>query len=146
MPNRAERRAQARRARRSGQTETTQGGVPVARRSSGLNEYELQERSRRLVDRDDGQWRPSGFAAVPVEEDPAPAKSVHDLRWWLRIICWALICLSAVAFLIIMWLPAHPLWLIATVAGIFAVGVLSLFFVPGSPKSNPRLDENGTAV
>lgn len=146
MTNRAERRAQARRARRSGQTETTRGGVPVARGSSGLNEYELQERSRRLTEENGGAWTPSGSAETAGRETTGIPSAVHGLRWWLRVASWTLICLSAVAFLVVMWLPSHPLWLIATVAAIFAVGILSLFFVPGSPASNPRLDGNGTAV
>ncbi|WP_314686249.1 tripartite tricarboxylate transporter TctB family protein [uncultured Bifidobacterium sp.] len=146
MANRAERRAQARRARRSGPTETTRGGVPVARRSSGLNEYELQERSRRLVDEDGGAWKPSGSVEATGRQTTGTSDAAHGLRWWLRVTSWVVICLSAIAFLIVMWLPSHPLWLIATVAAIFAVGILSLFFVAGSPASNPRLDGNGTAV
>ena len=50
------------------------------------------------------------------------------------------------AFLVVMWLPSHPMWLISTVAIVFAVGVLSLFFTAGNPKHNPNLDQNGTAV
>jgi ABC-type bacteriocin/lantibiotic exporter with double-glycine peptidase domain len=62
------------------------------------------------------------------------------------VVCWSLIALSAVAFLVAMWLPSHPLWLLIVVAVAFAIGILSLFFVSRDPSSNPRLDDNGTAV
>ena len=45
-----------------------------------------------------------------------------------------------------MWLPTKPIWLVAGVAVVFAVGVLSLFFTAGNSKHNPNLDANGTAV
>ena len=57
MPNRAERRAQAKRNRRGvpQQYDQTQGRA----RSGMLDEYQLQEKSRRLQDGTDGPWKPS---------------------------------------------------------------------------------------
>jgi hypothetical protein len=70
----------------------------------------------------------------------------QGIRQWLRLLSWVLIVLSCVAFLVIMWLSNVPMWLVITVSAVFAVGVLSLFFVGGSPKENPNLDDYGTAV
>ena len=68
------------------------------------------------------------------------------MRQWFRVVSWVLIVIAAIAFLVIMWLPTHPIWLVATVSGVFVVGVLSLFFTAGDSKHNPNLDQNGTAV
>lgn len=82
----------------------------------------------------------------PNYTNPKMFKAPHSARQWFRVISWLLIALSAIAFLVIMWLPSHPMWLVATVSIVFAVGVLSLFFTAGNPKHNPNLDQNGTAV
>ena len=68
-------------------------------------------------------------------------KAPHSVRQGSRVASWVLIALSAIAFLVVMWLPSHPMWLISTVAIVFAVGVLSLFFTAGNPKHNPNLDQ-----
>ena len=132
MPNRAERRAQAKRNRRGvpQQYDQTQGRA----RSGMLDEYQLQEKSRRLQDGTDGPWKPSASTITETEnvlntnpdyKNPKMFKAPHS---------------------VVMWLPSHPMWLISTVAIVFAVGVLSLFFTAGNPKHNPNLDQNGTAV
>ena len=58
MPNRAERRAQAKNNRRGvpQQYDQTHGRA----RSGMLDEYQLQEKSRRLQDGTDGPWKPTG--------------------------------------------------------------------------------------
>lgn len=58
MPNRAERRAQAKQNRRGvpQQYDQTRGRG----RSGMLDEYQLQEKSRRLQDGIDGPWKPTG--------------------------------------------------------------------------------------
>lgn len=153
MPNRAERRAQANRNRRGvpQQYDQTQGRA----RSGMLDEYQLQEKSRRLQDGTDGPWKPSASTITETEnvlntnpdyKNPKMFKAPHSVRQWFRVASWVLIALSAIAFLVVMWLPSHPMWLISTVAIVFAVGVLSLFFTAGNPKHNPNLDQNGTAV
>lgn len=78
----------------------------------------------------------------PNYTNPKMFKAPHSARQWFRVISWLLIALSAIAFLVIMWLPSHPMWLVATVSIVFAVGVLSLFFTAGNPKHNPNLDQN----
>ena len=57
MPNRAERRAQAKNNRRGvpQQYDQTHGRA----RSGMLDEYQLQEKSRRLQDGTDGPWKPT---------------------------------------------------------------------------------------
>ena len=143
MPNREERRARARRERRSG---SPRSSAPVAPRGSGrVNEYDLQERSRRLAEGSAGPWVPSASDAEQWGDEP-PTASHRSAAWWARVVCWSLIALSVVAFLVAMWLPSHPLWLLIVVAVAFAIGILSLFFVSRDPSSNPRLDDNGTAV
>ena len=154
MPNRAERRAQAKAGRRGvpSQYDQTQGRG----RSGMIDEYQLQQKSQRLQDGTDGtEWKPSGGTIADTETllttnpnytNPKMFKAPHSARQWFRVISWLLIALSAIAFLVIMWLPSHPMWLVATVSIVFAVGVLSLFFTAGNPKHNPNLDQNGTAV
>lgn len=145
MPNRAERRAQAKNNRRGvpQQYDQTHGRA----RSGMLDEYQLQEKSRRLQDGTDGPWKPTGgtieeteslLTTSPNYTNPKMFKAPHSARQWFRVISWLLIALSAIAFLVIMWLPSHPMWLVATVSIVFAVGVLSLFFTAGNPKHNIR--------
>ena len=150
MPNRAERRAQAKNNRRGvpQQYDQTHGRV----RSGMLDEYQLQEKSRRLQDGTDGPWKPTGgtieeteslLTTSPNYTNPKMFKAPHSARQWFRVISWLLIALSAIAFLVIMWLPSHPMWLVATVSIVFAVGVLSLFFTAGNPK-HMRVTNDGT--
>lgn len=146
MPNRAERRAQAKRSRRGVAEE------PQAVRRRGVNEYTLQERSRRLAESGEAEWKPSGGTVIDLDnvasasKRPKPVQTPHSVRQWFRIVTWLLIVVAAIAFVVVMWLPSHPMWLIMTVAIVFVVGVLSLFFTAGNPKNNPNLDSNGTAV
>lgn len=151
MPNRAERRAQAKRSRRGipEQYDQTSGRA----RSGMIDEYALQEKSRRLIENEDEdkEWKPSAStdgddAIDPSDRNPQVMKAPHSIRQWFRIISWTLIALSIVAFLVIIWLPTHPMWLIISVSAVFIVSVISLFFVAGDPKNNPNLDANGTAV
>lgn len=139
MPNRAERRKAAKDQRRGvpSQYDQTRGRA----RSGMLDEYALQEKSRRIqegVD-DSGVWKPSArtevdeevesvFEANPNYQDPKAFKAPHSVRQWFRVGSWTLIALSVIAFFVVMWLPTHPLWLILTVSVVFVVGVLSLFF------------------
>lgn len=126
MPNRAERRAQAKRNRRGvpQQYDQTQGRA----RSGMLDEYQLQEKSRRLQDGTDGPWKPSASTITETEnvlntnldyKNPKMFKAPHSVRQWFRVASWVLIALSAIAFLVVMWLPSHPMWLISTVAIVF---------------------------
>ncbi|NMM97879.1 tripartite tricarboxylate transporter TctB family protein [Bifidobacterium olomucense] len=153
MPNRAERRAQAK-ANRKGipsQYDATRGRG----RAGMIDEYQLQQKSIRLQDGTDGEWKPSGGHIAEVETvlntnpdytDPKMFKAPHSVRQWFRVGSWTLIALAIIAFFVVMWLPSHPMWLIATVSGVFIVGVVSLFFTAGDSKHNPNLDQNGTAV
>ena len=70
MPNRAERRAQAKRNRRGvpQQYAQTQGRA----RSGMLDEYQLQEKSRRLQDGTDGPWRQSASTITATENALSP--------------------------------------------------------------------------
>ncbi|KAA8824607.1 tripartite tricarboxylate transporter TctB family protein [Bifidobacterium reuteri] len=154
MPNRAERRAQAK-ANRKGipqQYDSTRGRG----RSGMIDEYQLQQKSIRLQDGTDGkEWKPSGgkveepetvLNTNPNYSDPKMFKAPHSVRQWFRVGSWTLIALAIIGFFVVMWLPSHPFWLIATVSGVFIVGVVSLFFTAGNSKDNPNLDQNGTAV
>lgn len=157
MPNRAERRKAARDNRRGipQQYDQTRGRG----RSGMIDEYALQEKSRRLQEGidDGGPWKPSAriesddavesvFEANPNYRDPKAFKAPHSVRQWFRVISWVLIVLSVIGFFVVMWLPSAPLALVITVSAVFAVGVLSLFFTAGNFKNNPNLDQNGTAV
>lgn len=154
MANRAERRKAAKDQRRGipSQYDQTQGRG----RANMIDEYALQEKSRRIQEGTDGPWKPtahfdadeveSAFVADPNYRDPKALKAPHSLHQWFRVVSWTLIILAAIAFCVVMWLPQHPMWLIATVAIVFIIGVLSLFFTAGNSKDNPNLDANGTAV
>ena len=149
MPNRAERRAAAKGGNKGvpQQYDRTRGRA----RSGMLDEYQLQERSRRLIENGDAEWKPSSSTVVATQEsDPTIANpemnAPHSVRQWFRIVSWTLIALSIIGFFVVMWLPTKPLWLVITISAVFAVAVISLLFVAGDPKHNPNIDGNGTAV
>ena len=152
MPNRAERRAQEKRNRRGipQQYDQTRGRG----RSGMIDEYALQQKSIRLQEGTDGEWKPTASFETPemtadtdiALRNPKLVKAPHSVRQWFRVLSWALIVIAAIAFVVVMWLPTKPIWLVAGVAVVFAVGVLSLFFTAGNSKHNPNLDANGTAV
>ena len=91
MPNRAERRAQAKRNRRGvpQQYDQTQGRA----RSGMLDEYQLQEKSRRLQDGTDGPWKPSASTITETENvlNTNPdyrirrCSGTHSVRQWFRV-------------------------------------------------------------
>ncbi|OZG69241.1 hypothetical protein [Bifidobacterium eulemuris] len=154
MPNRAERRKDAKNARRGipSQYDQTRGRG----RSGMIDEYALQQKSMRLQEGlDGGEWKPTGGSITatdttlttnPNYTNPKMFKAPHSLRQWFRVGSWTLIALSIIAFFVVMWLPSHPIWLVATISGVFIIGVLSLFFTAGDSKHNPNLDAHGTAV
>ena len=154
MPNRAERRAAAKRSKQNKgvpqQANEAQGG----NRSGLVDEYALQERSRRLEEHEqEGEWKPSSSVQKERHEDeditldnPKVSHTPHSVRQVFRIITWTLILLCEISFLVIMWIPSVPMWLIITIASVFAVAVISLFFVAGNSKDNPNLDANGCAI
>lgn len=153
MPNRKERRSQAKSERRGipSQYDETKGRA----RAGMIDEYQLQQKSIRLQEGTDGAWKPSGGTVAQTEsllttnpnyKNPKMFKAPHSVHQWFRVVSWTLIVLAVIGFFVVMWLPSHPLWLIATVSGVFIIGVLSLFFTAGNSKHNPNLDANGTAV
>jgi hypothetical protein len=116
-----------------------------------IDEHALQERSRRLQEHEDIEWKPSGGTIAQLDSSASRTTSnaIHmpqSTRQWLRLLSWVLIVISCASFLVIMWLSNVPMWLVITISSVFAIGVLSLFFVGGSPKENPNLDDYGTAV
>ncbi|MBT1179131.1 tripartite tricarboxylate transporter TctB family protein [Bifidobacterium vespertilionis] len=159
MPNRAERRAAAKRERRGipQQYDQTRG-----RQHAGMvDEYALQAKSQRLQDGTDteGPWKPTAkttdvdeeitYNTNPDYRNPSKGLSApSNARGWFRIVSWVLIALSVIGFFVIMWLPnGAPIWATLTVSIVFAIGVLSLFFVAAkSTRENPNVDANGTAV
>lgn len=151
MANRKERRAKARQNRRGipSQYDDTKGRA----RGGMIDEYALQERSRKLVERKNGEWKPS--SSVTDEEERVAAntrrtesgdETMNKVRKVIGVCSWAVLLLSALAFLVIMWLPSQPIALVITVSVLFALGVFGLFFSFSNSKRNPRLDEHGTAI
>lgn len=151
MANRKERRAKARQNRRGipSQYDDTKGRA----RGGMIDEYALQERSRKLVERKNGEWKPS--SSVTEEEERVATntrrtesgdETMNKVRKVIGVCSWAVLLLSALAFLVIMWLPSQPIALVITVSVLFALGVFGLFFSFSNSKSNPRLDEHGTAI
>lgn len=153
MANRAERRAEAKRSRKGvpSQYDQTRGRG----RGGMIDEWSLQQKSIRLQDGTDGEWKPSGGKVSDVDvtlttnpnySNPKLVKAPHSVRQWFRAGSWALIVLAAIALFVIAWVPGRTEWMIITIAAVFVVGVLSLFFTAGNPKHNPNLDDHGTAV
>ncbi|OZG50936.1 hypothetical protein [Bombiscardovia coagulans] len=151
MSNRAERRAQAKSAQQEGRGPYARGSMKSRR--GVVDESSLQDKARRLANGDNGEWKPSGHhdvtystAVNPNLNDAKLSHKPRSVKQWFRFVSWTLIVLSAIAFLVVMWIPNLPMWAIVTISAVFIVGVLSLFFVGGSYKENPRLDSYGTAV
>lgn len=142
MPNRAERRATAKRNKQNKGVPQQYDETKGRNRGGMIDEYELN-----------GEWKPSSSVQQATSEaedinlsNPNISGSPHSVRQVFRIITWTLIVLCAVAFLVIMWIPSVPMWLIITIAAVFGVSVISLFFVAGNSKDNPNLDANGCAI
>ena len=119
MPNRAERRAQEKRNRRGipQQYDQTRGRG----RSGMIDEYALQQKSIRLQEGTDGEWKPTASFETPemtadtdiALRNPKLVKAPHSVRQWFRVFSWALIVIAAIAFVVVMWLPTKPIWLSA---------------------------------
>ena len=139
MTNRAERRAQAKRSRRGGSDDRR---MTAKGRAGVMDERALQERSRRLEAGQGAEWKPAGHTD---DRNPRLLKAPSGVRQWLRILVWALIICSGLAFLVCMWLPHVPIWATIAIAAVFCLGVLGLFLVGGN-RDNPRLDSYGTAL
>lgn len=144
MPNRAQRRANARR---------NKNGENTERRASDQGLFE--SKADAVAEGRTGEWRPSRVDTVveqrreltPQEKDDAARISARATGWGIaKLVSWLLIILSSIAFLIIMWIPGLPMMVLLTVTIIFAIGVLSLFVVRSPHDTNPYLDANGTAV
>ncbi|MDD6373036.1 MAG: tripartite tricarboxylate transporter TctB family protein [Bifidobacteriaceae bacterium] len=151
MPNRAQRRAQARQSKGTAQQRNRS-------RAGAVDEYALQERSLHLQQSGKDEWKPSSSTdpksrerEVTPDDDlglrnPNKAPAPKTARGWGRLFSWLFIILSGIAFIVVMFLPNKSLWAIVTVSVIFVLGVLSLFLFGGSPSENPNVDDNGTAV
>ena len=115
MPNRAERRAQAKAGRRGvpSQYDQTRGRG----RSGMIDEYQLQQKSQRLQDGTDGtEWKPSGGTIADTETllttnpnytNPKMFKAPHSLRQWFRVGSWTLIAIAIIAFFVV-YVAAKP--------------------------------------
>jgi Flp pilus assembly protein TadB len=145
MANRAQRRAQAR----------NKNAQNVTREQRSANDQATFEaRADRVARTNSGEWRPGkveeNVLPTPQEvEEQKVEEQEHRKHTGLdvaKFISWLIIVLSALAFLIVMWIPHLPLWAILLVSAIFVIGVLSLFIVRSTHYRNPYLDENGTAV
>ncbi len=151
MANRKERRAKARQSRRGipSQYDQTNGRG----RGGMIDEYNLQEHSRRLQENGVDGWKPSSSVTQSqskMEQNIKRAQAGDDtwnaVRKVIGVCSWAVLLLSAFAFLVVMWLPSQPMALVVTIAVLFALGVFGLFFSFSNAKQNPRLDEHGTAI
>jgi hypothetical protein len=149
MANRAQRRANNKAAKRAGENGQPQGT------QSATNQAMFNNAADRVAD-GKTEWVPGRVNAdgdtvsvdsltPSVTTNPSLSRK-RTWKDWMRFGSWVLIALSAVTFLVVMWIPSLPLWAIITVAAVFAVGVLSLFVVRGNHDKNPYLDDNGTAV
>ena len=144
MTNREQRRTNERTQRQSAKNEW-----PEASRST-TTQASLDQRAR-TVENVALEWRPGRVATITDADvaalSPDPMSSRRHTGWGnAKIVTWTVIVLSALAFIIVMWIPKLPMWGIVTVSAVFLAGVLSLFIVQSPRDVNPYVDENGTAV
>ncbi|MEE1324802.1 MAG: hypothetical protein U0K19_04350 [Bifidobacteriaceae bacterium] len=144
MTNREQRRTNERTQRQSAKNER-----PEASRST-TTQASLDQRAR-TVENVALEWRPGRVATITDADvaalSPDPMSSRRHSGWGnAKIVTWTVIVLSALAFIIVMWIPNLPMWGIVTVSAVFLAGVLSLFIVQSPRDVNPYVDENGTAV
>ena len=125
MPNRAERRSKNRNGVPDQYDQTRGRG-----RSGMIDEYALQEKSRRLKEGGDGPWKPTSSELEHAEEvamdtnpdnfdPPQVLRAPHSARQWFRVASWVLIVVSAIMFFVVMWIPNRPMWSIITIAAVF---------------------------
>lgn len=109
-------------------------------KQEGLTERSLLETLDKKTD-----WKPSS-SVLDKEKEEKPKVRI-TLRGIFNTLSWLLIVLSGVAFVVLMWLPSKPVWLVVTVVtvvAVFAVGVLSLFLTTGGRNTN--VDSHGAAI
>ena len=172
MANRRERRAAERR-RRRGQEEP-QYKEQDRSVSGALDAQSLNTRSVHLQDRKGGEWKPSSSTpdksarnkkhqqksrersarrqerlqaarAQELRRRRAASRHAHPIHWWFTVLNWALLICTAIAFIVMIWVPPKlPVIIVVTV--LFCLGVLNIFFLARPMRDNPNLDENGTAI
>lgn len=106
-------------------------------KQEGLTERSLLETLDKKTD-----WKPSS-SVLDKEKEEKPKVRI-TLRGIFNTLSWLLIVLFGVAFVVLMWLPSKPVWLVVTVVAVFAVGVLSLFLTTGDRNTN--VDSHGAAI
>lgn len=138
--NRAQRRAD-RKAQKKDEREVSQ---------SATSQWMYDQKAANIENGQPGQWRPGKIESRDIVTSTVAldAKLAHAHSAWGygKAVAWTLIVLSAIAFLVVMWIPQLPTWAIITVSAVFIAGVLSLFIIQSPRDVNPNVDENGTAV
>ncbi|MFU0663014.1 tripartite tricarboxylate transporter TctB family protein [Gardnerella vaginalis] len=151
MANRRERRAKAKQNRRGipSQYDQTNGRG----RGGMIDERNLQDRARTIRQRGAAPWKPTSNVTAEeekiarnVQRAESGDETWNTVRKVVGVCSWAVLLLSAFAFLVIMWFPSQPIVLVITIAVLFALGVFGLFFSFSNAKQNPHLDEHGTAL
>lgn len=151
MANRKERRARDKQSRKGipSQYDQTKGRG----RGGMLDEYILQDRSRRLSSYKNGEWKPTSNVTAEEEKFTRAVRrancgdeTFNAVRKVISVFSWAVILISAFAFFVLMWFKNQPISLVITVSVLFTIGVFGLFFTIGNDKGNPRLDDHGTAL
>ncbi|WP_288264337.1 tripartite tricarboxylate transporter TctB family protein, partial [uncultured Bifidobacterium sp.] len=108
MPNRAERRSKNKNGVPDQYDQTRGRG-----RSGMIDEYALQEKSRRLKEGKSGPWKPTSSELEHAEEvamdtdpdnfdPPQVLRAPHSVRQWFRVVSWVLIVVSAILFFVVM--------------------------------------------
>lgn len=114
----------------------------VAPDKSARNKKHQQKSRERSARR---QERLQAARAQELHRRRAASRHAHPIHWWFTVLNWALLICTAIAFIVMIWVPPKlPVIIVVTV--LFCLGVLNIFFLARPMRDNPNLDENGTAI
>ncbi len=135
--NRAQRRAKANKSANS------QG---VEKQGTTVGRWDLPSFDTGLA----GEWTPARVISdapdIPANDTDPQLKPIRTGWGWAKLVSWIFIVGSAIAMIVVMWIPNVILLTIGIVSLVFFLSVLSLFIVQSPNDVNPYLDSNGTAV
>lgn len=141
--NRAQRRAA------QGGSASTDDELQDQGQQSATSQWIYDQKASNLESGTSG-WTPSRvdveMPEIPSNDFNPQLQRIHNAWGWAKLVSWIFIVGSAIAMIVVMWIPELSLLTIGIVSVIFFLSVLSLFIVQSPRDVNPNLDSNGTAV